>query len=78
MLRVVQGHPKLMELADAAAADRDRLDRQLAAAEQAAGQAASSEGTSAAQELDAFFRDGETSLDPDGFLAALDDGPAPP
>ena len=27
VLRVVQGHPKLMELADAAAADRERLDR---------------------------------------------------
>jgi CHAT domain len=71
VLRVVQGHPKLMELADAAASDRDRLDRQLAAAEAAADSAASSEGTPAAQELDAFFRDGETSLDPDGFVAAL-------
>jgi CHAT domain/AAA ATPase domain len=30
VLRVVQGHPKLMELADAAAADRARLDAQLA------------------------------------------------
>jgi len=36
VLRVVQGHPKLLELTDAAAADRDRLDAQLAAAEEAA------------------------------------------
>ena len=61
MLRVVQGHPKLMELADAAAADRDRLDAQLAAAEEAA----------AGQGLDAFFRDGDSTLDPDQFLDAL-------
>src|ERR1700678_2528148 len=36
VLRVVQGHPKLMELADAAAAGTARLDAQLAAAERAA------------------------------------------
>lgn len=36
VLRMVQGHPKLMELADAAAADPARLDVQLAAAEAAA------------------------------------------
>jgi len=85
VLRVVQGHPKLMELADAAAADRDRLDRQLAAAEQAAAEhsaavhgaavhaaeASPSPATPAEGELDAFFRDGQTTLDPDGFLAAL-------
>ena len=39
VLHVVQGHPKLMELADAAAADRDRLDAQLAAAEAGRGRA---------------------------------------
>jgi CHAT domain len=61
VLRVVQGHPKLLELADAAAADRDRLDTQLAAAEQAA----------AGQGLDAFFRDGASALEPEEFLAAL-------
>jgi hypothetical protein len=33
VLRMVQGHPKLMELADAAAAEPMRLDLQLAAAE---------------------------------------------
>ncbi len=62
MLRVVQGHPKLMELADAAAADRTRLDTQLAAAEEAAGPA---------RRLEAFFRDGASTLDPGEFLAAL-------
>jgi hypothetical protein len=61
VLRVVQGHPKLLELADAAAADRDRLDTQLAAAEQAA----------AGQGLDAFFRDGTSALGPEAFLDAL-------
>jgi hypothetical protein len=61
VLRVVQGHPKLLELADAAAADRDRLDTQLAAAEEA----------SAGQGLDAFFRDGASALGPEEFLAAL-------
>ena len=61
VLRVVQGHPKLMELADAAAADRTRLDAQLAAAEEAA----------AGQALTAFFRDGASILDPGEFLVAL-------
>jgi tetratricopeptide (TPR) repeat protein len=68
VLRVVQGHPKLMELADAAAADRDRLDAQLAAAEEAApGQG----NTVAGRGLEAFFRDGASTLDPDQFLGAL-------
>jgi tetratricopeptide (TPR) repeat protein len=61
VLRVVQGHPKLLELADAAAADTDRLDVQLAAAEAAA----------SGQGLEAFFRDGASSLDPGEFLTAL-------
>jgi hypothetical protein len=61
VLRVVQGHPKLLELADAAAADRDRLDAQLVAAEQA----------SAGEQLEAFFRDGASTLDPGRFLDAL-------
>jgi hypothetical protein len=61
VLRVVQGHPKLMELADAAAADRARLDAQLAAAEDAA----------AGLGLEAFFRDGDSTLDPHQFLDAL-------
>jgi tetratricopeptide (TPR) repeat protein len=61
VLRVVQGHPKLLELADAAAADRARLDAQLTAAEEAA----------AGLQLEAFFRDGDSTLDPGQFLAAL-------
>jgi tetratricopeptide (TPR) repeat protein len=61
VLRVVQGHPKLMELADAAAADRAHLDAQLAAAEDAA----------CGQGLEAFFRDGDSILDPGQFLDAL-------
>jgi CHAT domain len=61
VLHVVQGHPKLMELADAAAADCARLDAQLAAAEDAA----------SGQGLEAFFRDGDSALDPGQFLAAL-------
>jgi hypothetical protein len=61
VLRVVQGHPKLMELADAAAADRDRLDAQLAAAEEVATE----------QGLEAFFRDGASTLNPGEFLDAL-------
>ena len=61
VLRVVQGHPKLLELADAAAADTDRLDVQLVAAEAAA----------AGHGLEAFFRDGASSLDPGEFLGAL-------
>ncbi|HEX6519357.1 MAG TPA: CHAT domain-containing protein [Streptosporangiaceae bacterium] len=61
VLHVVQGHPKLLELADAAAADRDQLDRQLDAAEAATNE----------QSLEAFFRDGTSTLDPDHFLNAL-------
>lgn len=61
ILRVVQGHPKLLELADAAAADRTMLDAQLATAETA----------TAGQGLGAFFRDGTSTLDPDQFLATL-------
>jgi hypothetical protein len=65
VLHVVQGHPKLMELADAAATttttDPARLTAQLDAAETAAG----------GQALDAFFRDGATTLDAAQFLDAL-------
>jgi hypothetical protein len=50
-----------MELADAAADNRRRLDAQLAAAEDEAG------GLS----LDAFFRDGDSVLGPGQFLTAL-------
>jgi tetratricopeptide (TPR) repeat protein len=61
VLQVVQGHPKLLELADAAAADRTRLDAQLAAAE----------GVAEGPALEAFFRDGESTLEQHQFLAAL-------
>jgi tetratricopeptide (TPR) repeat protein len=67
VLRIVQGHPKLMELANAAAADRNRLDAQLAAAEHAV----TAEGSVAARSLDAFFRDGTTTLHPAQFLDTL-------
>ena len=61
VLRVVQGHPKLMELADAAAADRNRLDAQLAAAETVAD----------GQGLEEFFRSGSSVLGSAEFLASL-------
>ncbi|SIN26215.1 CHAT domain-containing protein [Micromonospora cremea] len=59
VLNLVQGHPKLLELADAAAADPNALARHLHAA-----------GTSGAG-LAAFFTAGHSSLDPEGFLATL-------
>jgi CHAT domain len=61
VLRVVQGHPKLMELADAAAADPAGLSVQLAAAEDAAGGGM----------LEVFFRDGTSALDAAQFLDTL-------
>jgi tetratricopeptide (TPR) repeat protein len=62
MLHVVQGHPKLMELAAAAAeAGPARLTAQLDAAEAA----------TVGHALDAFFRDGVSALDADKFLDAL-------
>lgn len=63
VLKLVQGHPKLLELADAAAADRAALATHLAAARTAAGayQAA----------LPAFFTRGESDLDAAGFVDVL-------
>ena len=61
VLRLVQGHPKLMELAAAAAVDPARLAAQLAAAE------ASVDGRT----LDAFFREGTSGLGASQFLDAL-------
>jgi hypothetical protein len=61
VLHVVQGHPKLMELADAAATDPALLDAQLATAE----------GAASGQVLDAFFREGTTRLDAAQFLDTL-------
>jgi hypothetical protein len=67
-LRVVQGHPKLLEMADGVAADRAALARRLAAS---AGELADS-----ADLLDAFFseggaREGETRQDDSGFMRTL-------
>jgi tetratricopeptide (TPR) repeat protein len=62
-LRLVQGHPKLIEFAEKLAADPQRLAAQLDHAEAAQG----------AGELDAFFRDGETRLDGAIFTASLRD-----
>lgn len=61
VIHVVQGHPKLLELADAAAADPDRLRARLAAAERTAGDAP----------LAAFFATGTSGLDGDRFLDVL-------
>ena len=69
-LRVVQGHPKLMELADALAADRAALACQVAATEP---RSADREAV-----LDAFFQpdsargaDGESAQDESGFVETL-------
>ena len=59
-----------MELADAAATDRFRLTAPLQAAENAVRQAERGQA-GIAGELAAFFRHGESTLDPDQFLAAL-------
>jgi hypothetical protein len=67
-LRVVQAHPKLLELADGLAADRDALARRVAStADQLADHA---------DLLDAFFtgdgaRGGETRQDEAGFMRTL-------
>ncbi len=58
VLTLVQGHPKLLEFADAAAADPARLASQLAAAE-------------AAVALTAFLSEGATALDATQFLQTL-------
>ncbi|WP_322763237.1 CHAT domain-containing protein [Frankia sp. Cr2] len=64
VLGVVQGHPKLLELADAAARQgREVLEEQLVAAEQAAA------GRGPA--LSAFFSTGRSGLDADGFVDTL-------
>ena len=61
VLTLVQGHPKLLELADAAAADRTRLTSQLAAAEAAVDGAT----------LTAFLAEGDSVLDAAQFLQTL-------
>ncbi|MEU0557438.1 hypothetical protein [Dactylosporangium sp. NPDC006015] len=67
VLHLVQGHPKLLELADRAAADEVTLARHLDAVERAAtsGQAGSG------QALTAFFAEGESALDDAGFMQVL-------
>jgi hypothetical protein len=60
-LRLVQGHPTLIELVEKMAADPQRLAAQLDRAEAFGGTG----------ELDAFFRDGETRFDEDMFTACL-------
>ncbi|MEU0557437.1 CHAT domain-containing protein [Dactylosporangium sp. NPDC006015] len=62
VLHLVQGHPKLLELADRAAADEATLARHLDAVEHA---------TSSGQALAAFFTDGESALDDAGFMQVL-------
>ncbi len=62
-LTVVQGHPKLLELADAAARTPHLLAQQVQAAEQAM------ERRGAA--LAAFLAEGDSALDPDQLLAGL-------
>lgn len=67
-LRVVQGHPKLLEIADGLAADPDALARRLAAF--------SGELADVTDLLDAFFseggaREGETRQDDSGFMRTL-------
>lgn len=67
-LRVVQGHPKLLELADSLAADRVALARRVAAA--------ADELAARADVLDAFFavglpREGETRQADADFVRAL-------
>jgi hypothetical protein len=60
---VVQGHPELLELADAEAADPQQLLERLAQADQALpGQAG---------RLEAFFALGESQLAPEHFLSVL-------
>ncbi|SDL49850.1 CHAT domain-containing protein [Geodermatophilus siccatus] len=62
-LTVVQGHPKLLELADATAADPQVLEQRVAAAETAA----ANRGTP----LAAFLETGHSEADPGQLLAAL-------
>jgi tetratricopeptide (TPR) repeat protein len=59
-LRLVQGHPKLIELAENLAADPQRLAAQVDRGEAAEG-----------GELEAFFRVGESRFDPETFTASL-------
>ena len=62
-LTLVQGHPELLKLVEKQAIDRETLKQHLDQAEKAY--------ASGDTQLDAFFRDGESQLDPGHFLNAL-------
>jgi tetratricopeptide (TPR) repeat protein len=62
-LKLVQGHPELLRLAEAQAANPEGLAGHLQRAEAAR--------TGGAPELEAFFRTGESALDTSEFLSAL-------
>lgn len=63
VLRLVQGHPKLIELAEALAAEPAKLAAQLDKADAAQ--------TAGAGELDAFFARGETQFNAASFTTSL-------
>ncbi|MCX6626177.1 MAG: CHAT domain-containing protein, partial [Candidatus Solibacter sp.] len=62
-LKLVQGHPELLRLAEAQAGSPEGLTGHLDRAEAA--------GTAGAPELEAFFGTGESALEPGEFLSAL-------
>jgi tetratricopeptide (TPR) repeat protein len=62
-LKLVQGHPELLKLAEAQASSPERLTAHLDAAEEAA--------TAGTAQLEAFFRTGESALGTREFLGAL-------
>ena len=64
VLEIVQGHPKLIELADRLAANPDDLRRQLAGS-------ATLWAAGDASRLGAFFTDGKAAVADDGYLAVL-------
>jgi hypothetical protein len=68
-LSIVQGHPKLLELADRWAAEPGRLERQLASSP--AGGAGAGPALSQAEGVRAFFTTGETSLEAEAFVGTL-------
>jgi hypothetical protein len=63
VLRMVQGHPKLIEFADRLAGDSHRLQDQINRSINAT--------SSGAGNLDTFFETGETSLDATAFLESV-------
>jgi tetratricopeptide (TPR) repeat protein len=65
-LRLVQGHPEMIKLAEAQAADRNTLIEQLDKAEQAW-----LAGGVGGGELSSFFSAGESNVEADAFLRAL-------